>query len=65
MIKDLPTWEKFQKDLLKDVEDPEQKRQMSKVCKKAKELFESFSDTEKDYIMKLNNYTRAIFRSIS
>lgn len=64
MIKDLPTWEKFQKDLLKDVEDPEQKRQMIKACKRAKELFESFSDAEKDYIMK-NNYTRAIFRSIS
>ncbi len=64
MIKDLPTWKKFQKDLLKDVEDPEQKRQMSKVCKKAKDLFESFSASEKDYIMK-NNYTRAIFRSIS
>lgn len=63
MIKDLPTWEKFQKDLLKDVGDPEQKRQMSKVCKKAKDLFESLSDAEKDYIMK-NNYTRAIFRSI-
>ena len=64
MIKDLPTWEKFQKDLLKDIEDPEQKRQMTKVCKSAKELFETFSDAEKDYIMK-NNYTRAIFRSIS
>lgn len=64
MIKDLPTWEKFQKDLLKDVEDPEQKRQMTKAYKRAKELFETFSDAEKDYIMK-NNYTRAIFRSIS
>ena len=64
MIKDLPTWEKFQKDLLKDVEDPEQKRQMTEACKRAKELFETFSDAEKDYIMK-NNYTRAIFRSMS
>lgn len=39
MIKDLPTWEKFQKDLLKGVEDPEQKRQMSKFCKKSKRAF--------------------------
>lgn len=63
-IKDLPTWEEFQKDLLKDVKDSKQKRQISKTCKKAKELFESFSDTEKSYIMK-NNYTSAFFRSMS
>ena len=63
MIKDLPTWEKFQKDMLKDVKDPRQKEQMSKVFKKAKDLFETFSDTEKAHIMK-NNYTRTIFRSI-
>ncbi len=64
MIRDLPTWEKFQKDMLKDVKDPKQKEQMSKVFKKAKDLFEIFSDAEKDCIMK-NNYTQAIFRSIS
>lgn len=64
MIKDLPTWEKFQEDLLRDVRDPKQKSQVSRICKKAKDLFESFSDAEKDYIMK-NNYTRAIFRGIS
>lgn len=63
MIKDLPTWEKFQKDLLKGIKDPKQKKQMSKACNKAKELFETFSEAEKQYIMK-NNYTRAIFRSM-
>jgi len=63
MIRDLPTWERFQKDMLKDVKDPKQKEQMAKVFKKAKDLFETFSDTEKDYIMK-NNYTQVIFRSI-
>ena len=62
MIKDLPTWEKFQKDMLKDVKDPKQKEQMSKVFKKAKDLFESFSDAEKRYVMK-NDYARAVFRS--
>lgn len=62
MTKDLPTWEKFQEDLLKDVKDPKQKDQMSEACKKAKDLFESFSASEKDYVMK-NNYTRTIFRA--
>lgn len=62
MIKDLPTWEKFQEDLLKDVKDPKQKSQMSEICKKAKDLFESFSDAEKRYVMK-NDYARAVFRS--
>lgn len=42
MIKDLPTWEKFQEDFLKDVKDPKQKDQMSKVCKKAKKSFRIF-----------------------
>ncbi len=64
MVKDLPTWEKFQKDLLKDVKDSEQKRQMSKVCKKAKNLFETLSDAERSYLMK-NNYTGLFFRSMS